>query len=113
MAVMGLNENEKVELEVSGDYWQKVVLFVEQQKSGKFLFTNERILFYWGKPEKVTPLISIPYSEIGKVEKVSVGPAFIKFIPTGINITTRNGVVYKLSVLKRDKYIDFINEKLK
>lgn len=113
MAVMGLNENEKVELEVSGDYWEKLVFLIEKQKSGKFVFTNERILFYWGKPEKVAPYVSIPYSDIQSIEKASVGPAIIKFIPTAFVVTTKDGAVHKISVLKRDKYIDFINEKLK
>ena len=42
-----LHEGEVVESEVKGDYWEKT-LCMYSQKSGKYWFTNQRILFRGG-----------------------------------------------------------------
>ncbi len=116
MAVdLGLYENEKVELEVSGDYWGEMEFLglLEKQKSGKFWFTNERILFSTGAFGIYSkPFFIINYSDIESIEKCNIGPSFIKFIPTGIQINMKDGKKYKISVLKREKYMEFINNKI-
>lgn len=112
---LGLNENEKVELEVSGDYWGEMEYLglLERQKSGKFWFTNERILFSTGAFSIYSkPFFIVKYSDIASVEKCNIGPALIKFIPTGIQLNMKDGKKYKLSVLKREKYIQFIESKI-
>lgn len=116
MAVdLGLFENEKVELEVSGDYWgdTEYLGLLEKQKTGKFWFTNERILFSTGAFGLYSkPFFIVNYSDIENIQKCNIGPSVIKFIPTGIQLNMKDGKKYKISVLKRDKYIQFINSKL-
>lgn len=103
-----LKENEKIEFELSGDYWEKSILFLEKQRSGKFILTDKRIIFVYG-----TPYAEIDYSDIEKIEKCNIGPSIVKFVPTGIKITTKDGKIHKLSVLKRSKYMEFIESKIR
>ena len=86
-----LHEGEVVESEVKGDYWEKT-LCMYSQKSGKYWFTNQRILFRGG----FTASLDLPYEEIDDVRTCSVGP-FIPFMPTGVKVTMKNGKSYKLS----------------
>ena len=101
-----LHEGEVVESEVKGDYWEKT-LCMYSQKSGKYWFTNQRILFRGG----FTASLDLPYEEIDDVRTCSVGP-FIPFMPTGGKVTMKNGKSYKLSVLGRKKIAEYIQSKL-
>ena len=44
---LDLHEGEQIEKELKGDYWEKTLCFYSQ-KSGKYWFTNERIIFRGG-----------------------------------------------------------------
>ena len=105
-----LLEGEVVELEVKGDYWENVISKLDKQKSGKFYFTNKRIVFATGI-FNFTPMFEIYYSNIESVEKCNIGP-LVKFLPTGIMVTAKDGNSYRFSVLKREKYIEYIESKL-
>lgn len=101
-----LHEGESVEKELKGDYWEKTFC-VYSQKTGKYWFTNERLIFQGG----FIAALDIPYSEIASVKACNVGP-LIQFLPTGIKVTTKSGKSYKLSVLKRKSIIEFLESKI-
>ena len=102
-----LRENEVIEREMKSDYWE-TFLFMMTQKRGKYYFTNERIIFQGG----FVTQIEIPYNEIESIEKCNVGP-FIRFVPTGIRVTMRDGKKHYLSVTKRNDIMELIQSKLK
>ena len=102
-----LQEGEVVEKEVQGDYWEKLFLFMYDQKRGHYWFTNQRISFQGG----FVTALDIPYSEIASVSECCVG-GLIPFVPTGVKVDTKDGNSYKLSVLKRKEIIEFIQSKI-
>lgn len=94
-----------------GDYWEKFFI-LRNQVRGYYYFTNKRIIFIGGFAG--TTQWFIPYKNINGLKKCSVG----LFIPCGINVIFFDEVnnkekVYKMSVLKREKWINFINERRK
>ncbi|RGZ01850.1 PH domain-containing protein [Clostridium sp. AM58-1XD] len=101
-----LREGESVEKEIKGDYWEKSFCFYSQ-KTGKYWFTNERIIFRGG----FIAAVDIPYTDIESVKACNVGP-LIPFLPTGVKVSTKDGKTYKLSVLKRKEIIAFIESKM-
>lgn len=89
--------------ETGGDCWQTPETF-RSQVPGKYLFTNQRIIFVGnGVIEKLRVRFEIPYSEIQ-----SVTPYRVVFFGTGILIRMKNGDSYRLSLRKRDQYIAMI-----
>ena len=98
-----LGETETFEEHTQGDYW-----FLNSQTRGNIFFTADRMIFIsgWGF-EKIV----IHYSDIRAMKKCFIG----LFIPTGIKITAlnENGKEknYKLSVMKRNDWINFISQK--
>lgn len=89
--------------ETGGDCWQTPEMF-RSQVPGKYLFTNQRIIFIGnGVIEKLRVRFEIPYSEIQ-----SVTPYRVVFFSTGILIRIKNGDSYRLSLRKRDQYIAMI-----
>lgn len=98
-----LGATETFEEHTQGDYW---TLF--GQTRGNYFFTADKIIFVSGFGAEQ---IVIPYSNIKAMKKCFVGP----FIPTGIKITAlnENGKEknYKLSVMKRNDWINFISQK--
>ncbi len=103
-----LEEGEEILESPKGDYWVKEFLWQESQNSGEFAFTNKRILFKGTFFKSADKAVSIPYSEILKVEKTFVG----LFFPVAFTVTTKDNQTYKFAIMKRDKYIDLINSKL-
>lgn len=101
-----LKENEKLEKEIKSDYWE-TFLFTMNQKRGKYYFTDERIVFQGG----FATVIEIPYSEIESIKKCCVGP-LLRFVPTGIKVTMRDGKKHYLSVTKRKDIMDLIQSKI-
>lgn len=96
-----LRENEKIEFEVAGDLWEKNVAFLDSARRGKVWFTNQRVVFCTGALSLYSkPYCVIEYSDIESIEKCNIGPSFIKIIPTGIKIATKDGKEYKFSILK-------------
>lgn len=101
-----LAEGEAVEKEFSSDYWEKF-LFMYSQKRGRYYFTNQRIVFtYFGQV-----LLDLPYAEMESAVACNVG-ALIKFVPTGIKVTMKDGKQYDLSVTKRKENLEFILAKM-
>lgn len=101
-----LHEGESIEKELKGDYWEKTLCFYSQ-KTGKYWFTNERIIFRGG----FVTALDLPYAEIESVSLCNVGP-LIPFLPTGIKVTMKDNKSYKLSVLKRKDILAFIQSKI-
>lgn len=83
---------------------QNTILPQEEKSAGKYLFTNQRIIFVGnGVIEKLRVKFEISYSEIQ-----SVTPYRVVFFSTGILIRMKNGDSYRLSLRKRDQYIAMI-----
>lgn len=102
---LGLHEGETIEKEVAGDYWEGAIM--GSKKPGKYWFTNERILFRGG----FIASLDLPYSQIASVAPCNVGE-LLKFLPTGIMVTMKDGKKYRLSLLKRKEIIEVIQAKL-
>lgn len=105
-----INKNDSLELTEKGDYWEKFLLF-RQQVRGYYYFTKEKIVFLGGLASSTQ--LSISYKDIKNIKKCQVG----LFVPCGILITAFNekknkDVKYKLSLLKRDKWIKYIEKKV-
>lgn len=91
---------------VSGDCWKMPKLIGTRQISGKYYFTDKRIAFMasgFVGTESVSWEIEI--NDIDNIETCLTPP----FFPFGILITMKNGDKYKLSILKRKKYFDWIS----
>lgn len=103
---LDVRENEEIVDEKSGDTWLTPAMTRSRQVSGKFYFTNQRVAFRTWGPFKKQCAYDIEYSDIDTIDTYTIN----LFIRTGIKITTYDGDVYKLSVLKRDKYIELIKQ---
>ena len=90
---------------VSGDCWKMPNLSINRQVSGKYYFTDQRIVFLASGligTESVSWEVMI--DDIATVKTCLTPP----FFPFGILITMKNGDKYKLSILKRKKYFEWI-----
>lgn len=88
------------------DYWEKLVLIANNQVKGNMFLTKERFVFCSGFG---TTNLSFLYSDIQNVSPCKIGPA----IPTGILFEVndeKSGKIkkYKISVMKRQEWIDKI-----
>ena len=102
-----LQENEIVEKEISSDYWESFGFIMISQIRGKYCFTNKRIVFRGGYAKEV----EILYSEIESIKKCCVG-GLIRFVPTGIKVTMKDGKKHYLSVVKRKQIMSLIQSKI-
>jgi len=92
---------------VSGDCWKMPKTSINRQVSGKYYFTDKRIAFLAsGLIGTESVSWEIEMKDIEKVKTCLTPP----FFPFGILITMKNGDKYKLSILKRKKYFDWIEE---
>lgn len=102
MALLTLREQEKIILEISGDYW-----IGNRQSTGIFEVTDFRMAFRYktilGRAKENA--VELELANIATVDKCNVGGGLIKLVPTGIKVTTKSGETYIFSVLKRDKLI--------
>ena len=90
---------------VSGDCWKMPQLTVGRQVSGKYYFTDKRIIFLAsGLVGTDAVIFEIEMKDIDAVKTCTTPP----FFPFGILITMKNGDKYKLSIMKRKKYFEFI-----
>ena len=106
-----IDNDDKLITTQKGDYWEKL-LFFNIQTRGFYYFTKKAIVFIGGAMGSTQ--FTVSYKNIQEIKKCNV--AF--FIPTGIKITVFNekknkNKKYKLSLLKRDKWINFIEEQKK
>lgn len=92
---------------VTGDCWKMPNIIGSRQVSGKYHFTDKRIAFFAkGLIGAGNASWEIEIKDIEKVKKCTTPP----FFPFGILITMKNGDKYKLSLLKRKKYFEWISE---
>ena len=103
---LDIRANEEIIEEKSGDTWKTPKMTRSRQVSGKFYFTNQRIAFRTWGPFKKECAYDIEYNNIDTAEPYTIN----LFIRTGIKVTTFDGDVYKLSVLKRNKYMELIEK---
>ena len=92
---------------VSGDCWKMPELSISRQVSGKLYFTDQRIAF------NASGLIGtkgvsweIEMKDIDSVKTCMTPPCF----PFGILIKMKNEDKYKIGVIKRKKYLEWILE---
>lgn len=91
---------------VSGDCWKMPQLVASRQVSGKFYFTSERVAFFAsGLIGTKSVSWEIEMKDIATVKTCMTPPCF----PFGVFITMKNGDKYKLGLLKRKKYVDWIS----
>lgn len=102
-----LMDGEEIIKNVKGDYWQKV-LTQETQNSGEFAFTNKRIMFRSMFQIFGGLNISILYSDLVSIKKSNVKG----FLPVAFTVATKDDAEYKFAIMKRDIYIDLINEQI-
>jgi len=108
--VYELKDNEQLFAgKVAGDCWKMPNLSIHRQVSGKYYFTDQRITFLAsGLIGTDSVSWEIQMEDIDKVKTCLTPP----FFPFGILITMKNGDQYKLSILKRKKYFNWIVEHL-
>lgn len=106
--VFELKEGEQLFAEnVTGDCWKMPSLTGSRQIPGKYYFTDQRVAFL-AKGLIGTGSVSweIEMKDISAVKTCTTPPCF----PFGILITMKNGDKYKLSILKRKKYFEWIQK---
>ncbi len=92
---------------VSGDCWKMPKFSINRQVSGKYYFTDQRIVFLAsGLIGTESVSWEIEMKEIENIKTCMTPP----FFPFGILITMKNGDKYKLSILKRKKYAELISQ---
>lgn len=106
-----IDEDDSIIEVEKGDYWEKFIFF-NMQTRGYYYFTKKSIIFIGGALGNTQFVVN--YKNIKEIKKCNV--AF--FIPTAIKITVydekkNKNKKYKLSLLKRDKWINFIEEQKK
>lgn len=106
--VFEARENETVFAErVSADSWKTPRQIRTRQISGKFYFTDQRIVFLAsGLIGTESVSWEIEMKDIQSVETCMTPPCF----PFGILITMKDGGKYKIGILKRNKYVDWISQ---
>lgn len=99
-----LHPGEEIIKAAGGDCWQTPCM-MRNQVPGQYLFTNHRIVFEGnGIFEKLRVRFEIPYLQIQ-----SVTPYWVVFFNTGILIRLKDGDCYRLSLRKRDQFMDIIH----
>jgi len=105
--VFELKDGEELFGKVSGDCWKMPKLSINRQVSGKYYFTDKRIAFLAsGLIGTESVSWEIEMSDIETAKTCLTPP----FFPFGILLTMKNGDKYKLSILSRKKYFNWITE---
>ncbi len=92
---------------VSADCWKSPRQTISSQVSGKIYFTDQRIVFMAsGLIGAESVSWEIEMADILSVKTCMTPPCF----PFGILITMKDGSKYKLGVIKRGKYVDWISQ---
>ena len=95
---------------VSGDTWKTPKFMTNRQISGKFYFTDQRVVFLAsGLIGTASVSWELEMKDIQSAEPCLSPPCF----PFGILLTTRDGGKYKIAILKRDKYVEWLNRWIK
>lgn len=106
--VFEARENERVFAnKISADSWKTPQQAIGQQVSGKIYFTNQRIVFLaFGLIGTGSVSWEIEMEDIQSVDSCMTPPCF----PFGILITMKDSSKYKIGMMKRSKYIDWISQ---
>ena len=104
-----IDKDDKLEIIDKGDYWEKFLCFYSQVR-GYYYYTSKKLIFIGGALAS-TKWIA-PYENIKSIKKCNVA----LFMPTGIKLEVfdeEKGKLkkYKMSVLKRDKWVEYIKNK--
>lgn len=99
-----MEDNDSIVEHTAGDYWR-----LTSQTRGNYFFTKEKLIFVSGFG---LDNFSINYSDIKEIKSCMVN----FFIPTGMLVTADNQEKgktkkYRCSVMKRKKWIAYLNEK--
>lgn len=103
---MALRPGESLFADCKGDTWRTPESILSKQVSGRFYFTNQRIAFRTWGPFKNSVAYDIEVRDIASLEKYTIN----MLIPTGIKINLHTGALYKISVMKRNKYIEYLSQ---
>lgn len=104
-----IDKDDTLEVTDKGDYWEKFIFFHNQIR-GYYYYTKKKLIFIGGALGSTQFII--PYEIIKNISKCNVAI----FMPTGIKLEVfdeQKGKLkkYKMSVLKRDKWIEYIKNK--
>ena len=92
---------------VGCDCWKMPQVVGKRQISGKLYMTDQRVAFLAsGLMGTASVSWEIEMKDIQSVETCMTPPCF----PFGIMLTMKNGEKYKLGIMKRDKYVDWIKQ---
>ena len=92
---------------VSADCWKMPQVIGKRQVSGKVYMTDQRIAFLAsGLIGTASVSWEIEMKDIASVRTCTTPPCF----PFGVELTMRDGNVYLLGIMKRDKYVTWIKE---
>ena len=107
-AVFEARAGEKVFAErVTGDCWKSPKQTISRQVSGKVYFTDQHIAFMAsGLIGTESVSWEIEMKDIQSVKTCMTPP----FFPFGVLITMKDGEKYKLALMKRGKYVDWISQ---
>lgn len=105
-----IDEDDFLEFTDKGDYWEKFLIFNNQIR-GYYYYTNKAIIFIGGALGSTKWIIR--YSDIKNISKAKIA----LFMPTGIKLVVfdkekNKTKKYKMSVLKRDKWLEYIKGKM-
>lgn len=90
---------------VSADCWKSPKQVSGRQISGKTYFTDQRVAFLAsGLVGTASVSWEIEMKNIASVKTCTTPP----FFPFGVLIQMKDGSQYKLGIMKRDKYVDWI-----
>lgn len=107
--ILEMQNGEELFAKVRGDCWKSPKHFATRQISGKFYFTNQRVVFMAsGLIGTANVSWEINMREIQNVCTCLTPPCF----PFGILITLQDGSKYKIGILKRNDYVNWINQHL-
>ncbi|MDR0948103.1 MAG: hypothetical protein LBM69_01140 [Lachnospiraceae bacterium] len=103
--------NETIVKESKGDCWYAPGMFSSKQIPGKYIFTNQRIIFQGsGLIAAMRLNFELYYKDILEMKPCIIG----LFIPTGIKIEAKESKKYKFSIMKRNSIMElmqsFLNE---
>ncbi len=92
---------------VTADCWKSPKQTINRQISGKTYFTDQRVVFLAsGLIGTASVSWEIEMKDIQSVETCTTPPCF----PFGILITMKDGEKYKLGIMKRGKYVDWLSQ---
>jgi len=91
---------------VSADCWKMPQVIGKRQVSGKVYMTDQRVAFLAsGLVGTASVSWEIEMKDIASVRTRTTPPCF----PFGVEITMKDGRVYLLGIMKRDKYVEWLN----